>query len=88
MEDGLVLIDEPELHLHPQLQESCIKLIADLSQQLHIQWIMTTHSPAMINQETIHDVVRCFWNEGYTNIIQPQTRLMQDDGMLFQMLRF
>ncbi len=88
MQDGLVLIDEPELHLHPQLQQCCIQLINDLSKQLKIQWIIATHSPAMVTHETIHHVVRCFRDQGHTNIIQPQTRLMQDDGMLFQMLRF
>ena len=43
---GIVLIDEPETHLHLQLQEQVLPLLTDLFS--NIQFIAATHSPAVI----------------------------------------
>ncbi|GAB3543789.1 AAA family ATPase [Spirosoma fluminis] len=43
---GIVLIDEPETHLHLQLQEQVLPLLTDLFP--NIQFIAATHSPAVI----------------------------------------
>ncbi len=42
-EQIIILIDEPELHLHPQLQESFVKYLQPLSSTKQI--ILSTHSP-------------------------------------------
>lgn len=44
----VVLIDEPELHLHPKLQEQFVKIILELSKRAQI--ILTTHSPLLLKQ--------------------------------------
>jgi len=45
--DGIVLIDEVDMHLHPQWQRS---LVARLTQTFpNIQFILTTHSPLVIS---------------------------------------
>lgn len=43
---GIVLIDEPETHLHLQLQEQVLPLLASLFP--NVQFIAATHSPAVI----------------------------------------
>lgn len=44
---GIVLIDEIELHLHPQMQQ---EIIPRLSQTFpHCQFLMTTHSPLVVS---------------------------------------
>lgn len=43
---GIVLIDEPETHLHLQLQEQILPLLTSLLP--NIQFIAATHSPAVI----------------------------------------
>ena len=43
---GIVLIDEPETHLHLQLQEQVLPLLTSLFP--NIQFIVATHSPAVI----------------------------------------
>ena len=43
---GLVLIDEPELHLHARLQEIILPFLTDAFPTL--QFIVATHSPAVI----------------------------------------
>lgn len=44
----IVLIDEPELHLHPKLQSDFIELILEFSKDSQI--ILTTHSPLFVKQ--------------------------------------
>ena len=43
---GIVLIDEPETHLHLELQEQVLPLLT--SRFPNIQFIVATHSPAVI----------------------------------------
>lgn len=52
---GIVLIDEIEMHLHPNLQ---IRLIGRLREVLPgIQWIVSTHSPSIISALARDEVV-------------------------------
>lgn len=44
----IVFIDEPELHLHPKLQEDFVKILFEFSKTAQI--IITTHSPLFIKQ--------------------------------------
>ena len=50
-EGDVIVIDEPELSLHPQLQKKLAKLIGEYSQKRQI--IIATHSPYFINWEAI-----------------------------------
>jgi hypothetical protein len=56
---GFVLIDEPEVHLHPELQETLLPL---LTQQFpSLQFIVATHSPIVMQSlanATIFDLER------------------------------
>jgi energy-coupling factor transporter ATP-binding protein EcfA2 len=45
-----VLMDEPELHLHPNLQGKVLDYIRGLSLREDVQFILATHSPAMVEQ--------------------------------------
>ena len=44
----IVLIDEPELHLHPKLQSDFVELLLEFSKDSQI--LLTTHSPLFIKQ--------------------------------------
>jgi len=44
----IVLIDEPELHLHPRLQEKFVEFILEFSKISQI--ILTSHSPLLVKQ--------------------------------------
>lgn len=53
--NGVVLIDEFGIHLHPGLQDEALKRLSDLFPK--VQFIVTTHSPMMVNglaKEQIH----------------------------------
>ncbi|XOV85275.1 MAG: AAA family ATPase [bacterium] len=64
--DGLVLVDEPELHLHPRWQRIFLRLFGELASERNNQFIIATHSPVFVSQETIQSVVRVYRrpNEG------------------------
>ncbi len=44
------LIDEPEQHLHPDLQARILGYVRDEAGRTGTQFIMTTHSPALVDQ--------------------------------------
>jgi ABC-type cobalamin/Fe3+-siderophores transport system ATPase subunit len=48
--DRLVLIDEPEQHLHPDLQSKIVAYIRDVAINTNTQFIITTHSPTILDQ--------------------------------------
>ncbi len=45
-----VLMDEPELHLHPNLQAKVLDYIRALSLREDVQFVLATHSPSMVEQ--------------------------------------
>jgi AAA15 family ATPase/GTPase len=52
----IVMIDEPELHMHPALQEQLIAFILKISQNAQI--FMSTHSSLLIKQLASNDKVK------------------------------
>lgn len=71
LKHGVVIIDEPELHLHPQMQLEYLKIIEDVRRKFDIQFILVTHSPIFVNQSTINHVCRFTFKKGTTQIIIP-----------------
>lgn len=51
----IILIDEPELHLHPNLQEKFVKSLLEFSKNAQI--IITSHSPLLIKQLSYNDKI-------------------------------
>ena len=52
----IILIDEPELHLHPALQEKLVVLLFEISKTSQV--ILSTHSPLLIKQICSNDFVK------------------------------
>lgn len=72
LKGGVVIIDEPEIHLHYQFQHEYLQVIRDLSEQQSCQYILVTHSEALINSSTISSVHRFSLNsEGCTEVHFP-----------------
>jgi len=57
---ALLLVEEPEAHLHPQLQERVMSLLKEHSNdqqaQKRVQVIITTHSPSLVSTARIEDM--------------------------------
>lgn len=52
----IILIDEPELHLHPRLQEKFIEVLLEFSKDAQI--ILTSHSPLLVKQLSENEDVK------------------------------
>ena len=65
--NGLIVIDEPELHLHPKWQTVLMDLFIELSTQTDNQFIISTHSPIFINDKTISNVIRIYKDDTGTS---------------------
>lgn len=69
LEDALVMIDEPEAHLHPQWQQKVLKMLRAVSEQRNIQLLLPTHSSLFVDRHSIGEVVRVFHKQGQSQII-------------------
>lgn len=85
---GFMIIDEPEIHLHPQSQELFMELLEDMKMRQKMQFIIATHAPSMINEHNINHVFRCNKNHHATQISSPLNSISEDDATLLQMLKF
>jgi putative ATP-dependent endonuclease of OLD family len=61
--NAVMVIDEPELHLHPQMQRYFIEIIKEVKERFDIQFIAATHSPMFIDTDTIDDVHRFYLDD-------------------------
>lgn len=52
----IILIDEPELHLHPKIQEKFMNFLLEISKD--VQVMITTHSPILIKQLVENEYVK------------------------------
>jgi hypothetical protein len=52
----IVLIDEPELHLHPRLQEKFVEFLLESSKRAQI--LLASHSPLLVKQLSENDKVK------------------------------
>lgn len=68
---GIIIIDEPELHLHPQWQRKLIELLKRLIDELGLQLIIVTHSPHFIKTDTIKKVIRIYKNNQISQVLLP-----------------
>ena len=44
----VLLVDEPDSHLHPTAQERLVTVLADTARRFHTQVVVSTHSPSVI----------------------------------------
>lgn len=71
----VILIDEPELHLHPRLQEKFVEFILDFSKTAQI--FITSHSPLLVKQISVNDKAKIFvLKTDGTNVYEMQKRVL------------
>jgi putative ATP-dependent endonuclease of the OLD family len=60
VKDGVVLVDEPELHLHPRWQRIFLGLFRELAPERNNQFLISTHSPVFVTPDTINNITRIY----------------------------
>lgn len=88
LRNGFLIIDEPELHLHPQSQKEFLGLIEEMKTKQQMQCIIATHSPIMVNEHNINHVFRCSKKNWATEIICTKGKFWENESTLLQMLKF
>lgn len=80
--------DEPELHLHPQFQKMYLDILLKESKKRNIQFVIATHSPIFVIEQTIRHVKRFYFdnNELTTKVISPT--IDDNDKFLVQILHY
>jgi len=62
-EPGVLLIDEPDIHLHPHVQERLVGVLAQVAKERGIRILLTTHSPFIVRGAP-PDTNVCWLHEG------------------------
>jgi putative ATP-dependent endonuclease of OLD family len=60
VKDGVILVDEPELHLHPRWQRIFLGLFRDLAPERNNQFVISTHSPVFVTPDTVNNITRVY----------------------------
>ncbi|MER8951430.1 AAA family ATPase [Mesorhizobium sp. M0833] len=85
LKGGVVIIDEPEIHLHYQFQHEYLQVLRELNKTQNCQYILVTHSESLINSSTINSVRRfALDTSGHTAIFSPT--LTADQKSLIKIL--
>ena len=86
--DGFMIIDEPELHIHPQLQKELALLFNQISEKNWTQIFLSTYSALFINEDNITNVYRFSKDDWWTKVFTPYIKIAPDDAKLVHLLRF
>ncbi len=81
--DALVIVDEPELHLHPSWQKTLFSVFARLTEKTGNQFLLATHAPAFVSPESIQYVSRVFSHEQKSRISRLNSQELPDARHLF-----
>lgn len=85
---GIIIVDEPEIHFHPQMQRSFSRMIEKMNQHIGTQFILSTYSPLFINESNIGNVYRFSNIDGSTRVKNPFLALSPDEATLVHLLKF
>lgn len=88
LQNGLIIIDEPELHLHPQMQKKLLAVMERVGDALQMQCIIATHSSLLINENNIQYVHRFYSKDHQTKVVAPLHAYHEQEANLVQILRF
>lgn len=84
--DAVIVVDEPELHLHPSWQKTLFSLFERLSNETGNQFILATHSPTFISPKSIQCVSRVYMEDQKSKIVRLNSTELPDQKHLFNMV--
>lgn len=76
--DALIIVDEPELHLHPKWQKTLLQLFIRLAKSTGNQFLLATHSPTFVSPESIQYVSRVFSSQQRSHILRLNTTVLPE----------
>ncbi|WP_379821868.1 AAA family ATPase [Lacticaseibacillus paracasei] len=70
-EGTLIIIDEPEMHLHPPLIGSFVRALSELLKHVNGVAILATHSPIVLQEVPRCNVYKVVRNQGSSTVQRP-----------------
>jgi len=83
---ALIIIDEPELHLHPKWQLALLRLFEKLSKSTGNQFLMATHSPTFVSPASIQYVSRVYSDNQRSRIVRLNSEELPNAKHLFNIV--
>ncbi|MBZ9848620.1 AAA family ATPase [Mesorhizobium sp. CA14] len=84
--NALIIVDEPELHLHPRWQSALFALFEKLSKTTGNQFVLATHSPTFISPASIQYVSRVFSENQKSDIVRLNSTALPNAKHLFNVV--
>lgn len=84
--DALIIVDEPELHLHPKWQQILLTLFVQLSRSTGNQFLIATHSPTFVSPDSIQYVSRVYSREQKSQIVRLDTTALPESKHLLNIV--
>ena len=79
LNDGIVIIDEPELHLHPNWQKKLIQILKEETENKNIQIIFVTHSSSFISYNILNNIYRIYKEKSFSKCVRISDLLQDGD---------
>lgn len=84
--DALIVVDEPELHLHPRWQQTLLGMFERLSRDTGNQFIMATHSPVFVSPSSIQYVSRVYAENQRSRVVRLGENQLPERKHLFSIV--
>ncbi len=84
--DALIVVDEPELHLHPRWQKTLFGLFERLADKTGNQFVLATHSPTFISPSSIQYVSRVYIENQRSSIFRLDSAGLPNAKHLFNVV--
>jgi predicted ATPase len=86
VQNAVIIVDEPELHLHPRWQTALFALFEKLAKSTGNQFVIATHSPTFISPASIQYVSRVYSENQRSNIVRLSAASLPNAKHLFNIV--
>lgn len=70
---SIIIVEEPELHLHPQLQKTASEILYNISKKNQVMF--STHAPSMVTNFSMRQIRQIILDENYNSIVAKNSEI-------------